>query len=166
VAVAIGGVAFAAGRLTAPVAAAVTGANGQAGTGQGNGRFGNGAFPGASGAPGNGFGRGGGLGAGGAAGVTIEGTVTEVTADHLSIQLASGATVQIPISSTTTYHRQSDATSSDVKSGTSVLVRVQGRFGGGNGGAAGSPTPSSSSAASGAPGGFFGTASDVTVVRP
>ena len=71
--VAVGGVAFALGRNTAPVAAA-------AGRGTGNGNFGGGNFgnrsfaPGASGAPGGGGGFGGGF-LGGAAGFNLSGTV-------------------------------------------------------------------------------------------
>ena len=84
---AIGGVAFAAGRLTAPAAAAGR-----------NGGFGGGGFPGggnvrpgASGAPGGGSFPGGGFF--GAGGVTLEGTVASKTAD--SVQ--SGATVKVQV---------------------------------------------------------------------
>ena len=86
-AVAIGGVAFAVGRNTAPVSAST-------GTGRGNGTFG-GAFPGrsftpgASGAPG--FGRGGFGGALGGAGLTIQGTVESVDGDTMTIKTANGA---------------------------------------------------------------------------
>ena len=97
--VAVGGVTFAVGRLTAPVAASA------AARGNGGAAFGNGARP--SGAPG--FGRQGGLGgvfAGGSGGLSIRGTVASVTADTLTITLASGTTVQIPLEASTTYHRQ------------------------------------------------------------
>jgi hypothetical protein len=156
--IAIGGVAFAAGRLTAPSTAT---ANGGA---PGFARGANGA-PGAGGAPGYGFGRGGGFGAGGGAGaggnagVSIEGKVTEIASDHLTIQLSSGTTIQVPISTSTTYHRQSDATATDVTSGSQVLIRVQGRPGG-----AGAPAASGSPSASGNPGQLPGTATDITIV--
>ena len=90
-AVAIGGVAFAVGRNTAPVSAST-------GTGRGNGTFG-GAFPGrsftpgASGAPG--FGRGGFGGALGGAGLTIQGTVESVDGDTMTIKTANGATIAV-----------------------------------------------------------------------
>ena len=79
--VAIGGVAFASGRLTAPAAAA---AGNGTGTGFGRGGNGTGFTPGASGAPGGaGFGGGGVFGAGGA--VTIQGTVQAVTPTSISL---------------------------------------------------------------------------------
>ena len=76
---------------------------------------------------GGGFGGdGGGLrGVFGAGGATIEGTVESVSAGTLTLKLASGQTIQIALSGTTTYHSQAAATSSDVQSGGTVLVRVQ-----------------------------------------
>lgn len=149
---AVSGVGFAIGRITAPATAA-------AATGRGNGQFqGNGQFPG-GGTGGNGGqgGNGGNAGFGpGGGGITISGEVVEVTADHISLKLASGQTVQIGLSGTTTYHSQAAATATDVTVGSTVNVEV-GRIGrGGTGGPA----------ASGAPafGGAFGSASDVTVV--
>jgi hypothetical protein len=137
---ATGGVAFAAGRMTAP---ATGPANGRLpGGGQGfNG-------PGSSGAPG-GF-QGGGPGGAGADGATIEGTVESITATTLTIKTASGQTIQIALSDTTTYHAQSNATSDDVASGGKVLVRVSGRVVG--------------PAASAGTGATLPTANDVTVV--
>ncbi len=82
VVVAVGGVAFAIGRNTAPVAAA---------SGRGNGAFGNGNFargsftPGASGGPGGGFF--GGLRGDG--GLSLTGTVQSMTADTLTITTAT-----------------------------------------------------------------------------
>ena len=141
VVIAVGGVAFAVGRATAPTAVAA--AN--------NGRFGNGGFlgPNASGAPGGGFVGNGGLG--GFGGASIEGTVTAISADSITLQLASGQTVTIPIDAQTTFHQRASATASDVTTGSTVIVQVQGGRGffngngngNGNGGgpsASGQPT--------------------------
>ena len=147
-AVAIGGVAFAAGRTTAPVSAT---------TGNGRGNFG-GAFPGgsfaprASGAPG--FGRGG-LGDGFGAGLTVSGTVVSVSGDTMSIKTASGQTIEVTTGPSTTYNTQSPANSSDVTAGKTVQVQLDIA-----GGAGGFGRPN----ASGAPAGPSGTASSVTVV--
>lgn len=126
--VAVGGVAFAVGRVTAPAAVAAGG----------NGRFGNGGpfagGPNASGAPGTGGFVGGGFG--GAGGLSIEGKVTAVSADSITLQLAGGQTVTIPTNAETTYHSRQPATAADVTSGSTVQVQLQGGrgfFGGGNG---------------------------------
>lgn len=140
-AVAIGGIAFAAGRMTAPAPAAAVGGNGG-----GNGRFfGNGNFPGGGYFGGDGNRNGpGGRAFGGA---SIQGTVTAVTPDSMTIQTANGQTITVALQSTTTYHQQASATSSDVKTGGTVIVRLG--FGGAGGG---SETPTGP------------TANDVTVV--
>jgi len=115
-AIAVGGVAFAAGRMTAPGSAA--GAN-SLGSGP-NGRVfsGNGYFPG-GGANG---------GAGGprvfGGGASVEGTVTAVSAGSITIKTASGQEITIALDSATTYHQQSAATSTDVKTGGTVIVRL------------------------------------------
>jgi hypothetical protein len=147
VAVAIGGVAFAVGRSTAPVSAA-TGA----GRGGNFGGFPGGSFaPRASGQPG--FGRGGGgFGAGGA-GLTVSGTVVSVAGDTLTIKTASGQTIEVTTGATTTYDTQAPATAADVQAGKTVQVQLT--FAGGG---AGRPNASS------APTGPVGTASSVTVV--
>jgi hypothetical protein len=146
VAVAIGGVAFAVGRTTAPVSAA---------TGAGRGGFG-GAFPGgsfaprASGQPG--LGRGGfGGGAGGA--LTVTGTVVSVAGDTLTIKTASGQTIEVSTGTSTTYNTQTPGSASDVQAGKTVQVSLD--FAGGG---AGRPNASSS------PSGPIGTAGSVTVV--
>jgi hypothetical protein len=150
--VAVGGVAFAAGRATAPAAAS---AAGRTGFGQG----GAGAGPGASGAPARGGGFGGAGGAGGA--VSIQGTVEAIDGSSMTIKLPSGTTVTIGLNGATTYHSQAPATASDVTSGSTVIVQLAGRGGPGGGPAAsGAPAP----AASGAPAGGLGTAGSVTVV--
>jgi hypothetical protein len=157
VAVAIAGVAFAVGRGTA---------NASTPEGNGRGQFFNGqGFPG-NGNAGNGDGNGGGGGfvgnggpfAGGAAGIVLEGTVSSVDADSITIKTAAGAEITVSTSGDTTYHQQAAATSSDVKTGSTVRVQVDGfrggRFGGG---------PNASPAASGAPRGNA-SATDITVV--
>jgi hypothetical protein len=144
VALAIAGVAFAAGRLTAP-------ANVAAGRFPNGGQFFDGNGQGGQ----NGQNRQGGPGTLFSGGPTIEGTVESVTATTLTLKTASGQTIQIALDGTTTYHAQTDASASDVTAGGKVLVRVNLR--GGNG-------------ANGANGGSAGggvtnpTASDVTVV--
>ena len=159
--VAVGGVAFAAGRATAPAPATAnrTGFGGNGGNGQ---FFG----PNASGAPNRG---GGFAGFGGAGGVAIQGTVTAVSADSISLQLASGQTVTIPLDSQTTYHSRTPATASQVTDGATVIVQLsgagRGAFGGGNGagngqGQGGGQGPT----ASGAPGRALGSASSITIV--
>ncbi len=125
VAVAIGGVAFAAGRMTAPAAAAGGFGRNVPGGFQGGGYFGRGYFGGA----GDGQGGRGLLGGGG--GATIQGTVTSVSADKITITTAGGQTVDIALDGSTTYHEQSSATSGDVKTGGTVIVRLTLRQAGG-----------------------------------
>lgn len=109
---AIGGIGFAVGRVTSPAAnTAATAGGGSVQGGQGNGQGGQ--FPDG--------GQGGLFGAGG---VTISGEVVAVTADQLSLKLASGQTIQIPLDSTTTYHSQAPATAADVTAGATVQVQV------------------------------------------
>jgi hypothetical protein len=150
-AVAIGGVAFAVGRNTAPASAAFPGNFPGNGTFQGNGTFPGG--PNASGAPGgNGGTRGFGLGGGG---LTISGTVESVTADTMTVTTANGQTIEVTLDGETAYHQQAPATASDVTAGSSVSVQVTtGGFGPGAGNGDGSGTGTAPSV----------TASDVTVV--
>ncbi len=170
--VAIGGVAFAAGRVTAPTATAATG------TGSGNGfSFNRGT---GTGGTGNGTGLANRFGGGENGGVTLRGTVQSISATSLTLQLANGTSVTIPIDSSTTYHSQQAASSSDVTAGTTVLVEVSGfggRVGNGetNGAGAGSPAagsfappsfgPDESPGASRVPGqlGTLGPARDITI---
>ena len=153
--VAVGGVAFAAGRATAPASSGTGRTNFGNGGNGGNGPvFGEPGFePNASGAPGRGT-----FGAGGGA-VSLQGTVTAVSADSITLQLASGQTITIPIDAQTTYHSRSAATAADVKAGSTVQVQLNGgRFGNGGQGGGGA-------AASAAPGGATpGSASSVTLV--
>jgi hypothetical protein len=144
--VAVGGVAFAVGRSTAPAAAAT-----QRGDGLfGNGNFARGSFdPTASGVPGGGLG--GAFGDGG--GFNLSGTVNEVTADTLTITTASGQTLQFTLGADTTYDTKSPAAAADVKVGSKVEVELNGFRG------LGRPTASAEASA-----GPVGTASSVTVV--
>ena len=145
--VAVGGLAFAVGRLTAPTAtlAGATGARGNGGGGFGGELGGN---------RGGGAGGFGGFGAGGS--VTVQGTVVSVAADHITIKLANGTTVDIPTSSATTYHTQTAATSAAVTAGSTVQVQLDGR-----------PRPGASAAPGSSPAARPArSASDVTVVSP
>ncbi len=171
---AVGGVGFALGRATAPTAVAQA-ANRGNGTGQfggnggqfggnggqfgGNGgQFGGnggqfpngGEFPNGGGQGGNGGGFGGrGLG------LTLTGQVTDISADHLTLKLASGQSIQVGLGAATTYNTQTPATAAAVTNGSTVQIQVS-RAGGVNGGAGGGAgnggTPS------------LGDASSVTVV--
>ena len=122
---AVAGIAFAAGRMTSP-AAAITGGN-----------FPGGNFPGGGQVQvGNGQGRGNGNGGAifGGAGPTLEGTVESITDTTLTLKTADGQTIQIALNGDTSYHRQSDASASDVVTGSKVLVRLDvRRLDGGNG---------------------------------
>jgi hypothetical protein len=117
---AVGGVAFAAGRMTAPATAA--GGLGRNGTGF---PAGNGYFPdGGAGGPGGLAGQGGRGVFGADSGVTIQGTVESSSADALTIKTAAGQTIEVALNGTTTYHAQTSASSSDVTTGDTVIVRL------------------------------------------
>ena len=147
-AIAVGGIAFAGGRLTAPAAASTTG------------RFANGqGFPGAGQLPGNGqgfAGRGGGFG-----GISLSGTVSAVSADSITLDLESGTSITIPLDGKTTYHTATAATAGDVTVGSEVRVTPGAR--------AVTPGATFEPNASPGPGAgriTFGAATDVTVVQP
>ena len=151
-AIAIGGIAFAAGRLTAPVTATTTArlANGQLpGSGQlpGDGQIPNDgqAFPGRT----DGFG-----------GVTLTGTVRVVSTDSITLELATGTQVTIPLSSSTTYHSAVVSSVDAVTVGSQVSVTPGAR----------AADPNATADPSASPGGAlgrlsFGPASDVTVIE-
>lgn len=124
------GIAFAAGRASAPT---VTTSNTASvpvdgGTlpgasfdldGEGNGR---------PGAPGDGDDGDGDRGFGrGLRGIELTGTVTAVTTDSISIQTDAGPVITFSLDGTTTYHQESDATASDVRTGTRVQVTPSSR---------------------------------------
>jgi hypothetical protein len=148
--VALGGVAFAVGRVTS---------GGQSGTGQtttDNALAGQNGLPGvapnASGQPNFDLaGRdGGGFGAG-----TISGTVTGITSTSITIKEANGQTVTVATGSSTAYHSQTAATSSDVTTGATVTIQTTGT---------GATTTSGSASASASPGTTTTrTATDVTI---
>jgi len=155
--IAVGGVTFAVGRITAPAAAATT---------RGTGGFGTGGFgaggTGAAGAGAAGLGRG---GFGG--GVLVTGTVDSISGTTMTLKETNGSTVTVNLAGTTTYHAQAAATSADVTTGKQVQVEVQIADGfGGQGvpgaspGADASPVPGAS-----APTRTI-TARDVTLVTP
>jgi len=145
-AIAVGGLAFAGGRLTAPAASTTTG---RTGTGQ---------LPGGQ-LPGNGQGfpgRGDAFG-----GISLSGTVSAVSADAITLELASGTSITIPLDADTAYHAATTATAGDVTVGSQVRVTP--------GSGTASPGTSFDPAASrgpGAGGTSFGAATDVTVVAP
>jgi hypothetical protein len=157
--IAVGGVTFAVGRITAPAAAT---------TARGNGAFGNGGFPaGGTGAAGAGAGAAG-LGRGGfGGGVLVTGTVDSISGTTMTLKEANGSTVTVNLAGTTTYHAQAAATSADVTTGKQVQVEAQiaGSFGG-----QGVPGASPGADASPVPGASAPTrtitARDVTLVTP
>jgi hypothetical protein len=150
--VAVGGIGFAFGHLTAPGATAAANPSGRG--------FGGRAFaslaPGQTLNPGQ-FGAGAaGRGLGGVAG-GVSGTVQSVTGSTITIQEANGTVVTIDLSGTTTYHSAAAASPSDVKVGTSVTVQIDTS-------ALASQTPIPS--ASGALGGRTLTAKDILITQP
>lgn len=151
--VAVGGIGFALGHLTAPGATAAANAT------RGPGGFGGGRnLP--SLAPGQTFNPaqfgGGGRGLGGV-GAGVTGTVQSITATTMTIQEANGTTVTIDLTGNTTYHSEAPATSTQVKTGTSVTVQIDT-----SALASQTPTPG----ASGALGGRTVTAKDILITTP
>jgi hypothetical protein len=154
--VAIGGVGFATGRLTAPTPQAAQFGNGQF---QGGGQLpGGGSFP-----PGFGDGQGGGFVGGGFRSASVlEGTIVAVTSDSLTLRIGNavdggqGTEIVIPLSTATAVHTQASASSGDLASGQTVLVQL------------GTPAAGSTAApvASGAPSQIQAAASDVTILTP
>ena len=151
--VAIGGVAFAVGRVTAPAAATTTGL-GAAGRGTG----GEGGF-GAGGA--GGFGGAGGVGGAGRNGgaLSVTGTVVSIDATTIQIKLANGTTTTLTLGSNTTYRDSTSGSAADVVPGATVQVAL-GVVTGTGPAASGQPRPS---------GGFGGlgnaTVGTITVVK-
>jgi hypothetical protein len=141
--VAVGGIAFAIGRGTAPVATGGPGGGNFPGLG---GNFPRGSFaPDASGGLG---GLGGGFARGG--GFNLSGTVESITADTLTLTTANGQTLVFSLGADTTYASKTPATAADVKAGSKVEVQLQ---------AGGIGQPQASAAASGP----IGTAGSVTI---
>jgi hypothetical protein len=152
-AIAVGGLSFAGGRLTAPAAATTS----RPGTGQlpGNGQ----GLPGGQGFPG----RGGEFGGG----ISLSGTVSAVSADSITVKQASGTSITIPLDSKTAYHTAAASSAAAVTVGSEVRVTPGG--GTANPGASFDPAASRAPDASARPGAggiSFGPATDVTVVAP
>jgi len=112
--VALGGVAFAVGRVTAPGATANATINSRLFGGAGQGHV----FPGTNGLP-----NGGPLDPDGG-GLQLQGTITGIDGDTLTVQLANGNSIEVTTSSSTAYHRQIAGTAADVGSGSTVIVQV------------------------------------------
>jgi hypothetical protein len=162
--VAVGGVTFAIGRVTAPAAATTRGGFAA------NGGFANGgAGAGGAGTGGAGLGRGAGFGGG----VLVTGTVDSVSGSTMTLKEANGTAVTVNLADTTTYHAQAAATAADVTVGkqVQVLVEIGGGFGGGGfPGASGAPRASPAAGGNGQGGTDAATrtftAIDVTLVTP
>jgi hypothetical protein len=142
--VALGGIGFAVGRATSNGSTGNQTSNGAAAGNFGaDGSFEPGQFrPGTSGAPDF---------RGVAGSTTVTGTVESVSADSMTVRLADGQTVTIALGSSTTYHGQTSATSSQVTTGSTVVVQTT----------AGSTSASAS--ASPGTGSTNRTATDVTI---
>jgi hypothetical protein len=156
--VAIGGVAFAVGRVTAPAAAATPAAGGLGGAGRGAGANGEGGFGGFGGGAGGAGGFGGAAGRG-AAGLSVSGTVVSIDGSTIQIKLANGTTETLNLSSTVTYRDSTTGTATDVIPGSTVQIGLA--LGAGTG-----PTASGQPRPSGGFGGLGGaTVGTITVVK-
>lgn len=113
--IAVAGVSFAVGRVTAPAATTPTGFGGRTFAN------GNGVAGGGPGAGGGGF-----FGGGAAGDIQLNGTVTAVNGSTITLQLSNGRTIDVQTSSSTTYHTQVAGSASDVTSGKTVTIQVQG----------------------------------------
>ncbi len=158
--VAIGGVAFAVGRVTAPAAAAATNAGGFGGTGRGAGTGEGGGFGGGTGGTGaGGLGGAGGFGRGGAGGVSISGTVVSIDGSTIQIKLTTGQTETLNLAPTVTYRDSTTGSAADVTPGSTVQIGLAL-------GAATGPTASGQPRPSGGFGGLGGaTVGTITVVK-
>ena len=116
-AVAIGGVAFAVGRSTAPTASAA----GFRRIPQRRRLPGRQLQPDRVGRAGSQRQR---CGLFGAGGLTVEGTVQSVTGDTLTVTTANGRTVEVSLGSDTKYHQQAAGSASDVTTGSKVSVQL------------------------------------------
>jgi preprotein translocase subunit YajC len=150
--VAVGGISFALGHLTAPSAAAAANQGGRLGGFNGRGALSS-LAPGQTFSPGEFGGRG---GLGGLAG-GVSGTVQSITSTSITIQEANGSTLTINLDGTTTYHAAAAASPSDVTVGSSVTVQIDTS-------ALASQTPNPG--ATGALGGRSLTAKDILITNP
>jgi hypothetical protein len=146
--VAVGGIGFAVGHVTANSATPTNALTNRGGFG-GRGAFG-------SLAPGQTFNIGqfgGGAGFGrGAVGGSITGTVQSINGTTMTVMLSTGTTVTVDLATGTTYHNETSGSSTDVKTGSTVLVEIDTT-------AIGSPAPNAS-------GGRTLTAKDVLITAP
>ena len=115
-ALAIGGVAFGVGRATAP---AVSTANGP-----GTFRGADGFRPDGSFDPNAAPGRGGAFALGG--GLSIDGTVTAISGNAITVKLSDGREVTFTLDASTAYHQSTAASASDVAVGDDVSVKLKG----------------------------------------
>ncbi|MFI5259210.1 MAG: hypothetical protein ACHQ01_06330 [Candidatus Limnocylindrales bacterium] len=145
--VAVGGIGFALGHVTAPGAAAAANPTGRA------------AFARPSLAPGQTFNPSTLTGRAGLSAVAggISGTVQSINGSTMTIQEANGTIVTVDLSGTTTYRGETSASPSAIQVGSSVTVQIDTA-------ALASQTPVPS--ASGALGGRTLTASDVIITQP
>ena len=151
--IAVGGIGFALGHVTAP--ATVAGAAPNA-SGRGGGAF-RSLAPGETFNPGAlGGGRAGAGGLGSVAG-GVTGTVQSITPTSMTVLLSSGQSVTIDLTGSTTFHGETSASSGQVQVGTSVSVQIDTTAV-----ASQSPNPS----ASGGLGGRTLTAKDVLITNP
>jgi hypothetical protein len=68
-------------------------------------------------------------------GLSIDGTVTAVDADSITLRLADGQEMTFKLDDTTSYHEAADASSTDIAVGDDVSVRAAGgRVASGTGG--------------------------------
>jgi hypothetical protein len=111
--VAIGGVAFAVGRSTAPAVAF-----------QPAGAFDGGNVTGPRGSFAPGAGGPGAFSLGGA--ITLDGTVKSIDADSLTLTLADGQEMTFKLDDATTYREATDATATDIAVGDQVSVKAAG----------------------------------------
>jgi hypothetical protein len=114
---AIGGVAFAVGRSTAPANAAVVVPDGGIVIDGGAGSFDPGAGPQV---------RPGGPGLLGAGGPTLQGTVTALDDHSITIRLANGDELSVSLDDETTYHEATETDATAVAVGDEVLVQADG----------------------------------------
>jgi len=155
--IAVGGIGFALGHVTAPstAAGAVPNASGRI---PGGGAF-RSLAPGETfnpGAFGGGAGR---VGAGGLGSVAsgVTGTVQSISPTSMTVLLSSGQSVTIDLTGSTTYHGETSATAGQVQVGTSVSVQID---------AAALASQSPNPSASGGLGGRTLTAKDVLITNP
>ncbi len=152
--VAVAGLAFAGGRLTAPASAATPGG--------GNGFQRGGGFPFASFAAGGGPPGGAGAFRTQLRSLSLRGQVTTIGSDSITLTLDDGTRVTVPLDSQTTYHDSTSGSASDVTVGSTVSVEP----GATSFQPGASLNPAASPAAGNGAGAFdFGPAVDVTVVH-